>query len=298
MIDLETWKKAGKIAGEAREYGRTLIKPDASFLEVSRKIEEFIEKKGARPGFPVQLSVNGLAAHYTAFPDDTSKFKEGELVKLDLGTHIDGYIGDTALTIEVSTNNHSDLIKASKEALDAAIKLAKPGTKLYQIGEAVSSVIESYGFKPIKNLSGHKIDQYILHSNLSIPNYNNKDNTELPEGIVIAIEPFASTGVGLVKEGKPSSNYRLFKPNPVRDAITRDILKFIQENFSTLPFAKRHLVPKLSLAKVNFALLNLEKLGIIYQYPQLPEKEENCMVSQHEHTIYIADKPIVLTKTD
>ncbi len=297
-MDLETWKKAAKIAGEAREYGKTLIKVDANFLEVSRKIESFIESKGAKPGFPVQLSVNGLAAHYTALPDDQSTFKEGDLVKLDLGAHIDGYIGDTALTIEVKSNNNSELIKASKEALDAAIKLAKPGTRLFEIGEAVSSVIEKYGFKSVKNLSGHKVDQYVLHSDLSIPNYNNKDHTELSEGIVIAIEPFASTGIGLVKEGKPSSNYRFFNPKPVRDSTTREILKFIQENFSTLPFAKRYLVPKFSLAKASLALSNLERQGIIYQYPQLPEKEENCMVSQHEHTVYIADKPIILTKAD
>ena len=95
-MDLETWKKAANIAAEAREFGKSLIRPGANFLEVSRKIEEFIEKKGARPGFPVQLSVNSLAAHYTAHPEDTSVFKEGDLVKLDLGAHIEGYIGDTA----------------------------------------------------------------------------------------------------------------------------------------------------------------------------------------------------------
>src|SRR3989344_4676111 len=99
-MDLETWKKAAKIASEAREYGKTLIKPGANFLEVSRKIEEYIGKKGAQPGFPVQLSINSVAAHYTALPDDQSIFNEGDLVKLDLGAHIDGYIGDTALTIE------------------------------------------------------------------------------------------------------------------------------------------------------------------------------------------------------
>ena len=298
MVNLESWKKAGKIAAEAREYGKTLIKPGKNFLEVSREIEEFIIKKGAKPGFPVQLSINGIAAHYTAFPDDKSIFKEGDLVKLDLGTHVDGFIGDTALTIEVSTNNNKDLIKASKEALEAAIKLSKPGTKVCEIGEAVSSIINSYNFKPIKNLSGHKVDQYILHSNLSIPNYNNNDKTELQEGIVIAIEPFASTGDGLVKEGKPSSNYRLFNPKPIRDSITREILEFIKKEFKTLPFAKRYLTLKFSLPKVNYALSNLEKEGIIYQYPQLPEKAENCFVSQHEHTIYIKDKPIILTKID
>ena len=292
------WKKAGKIAGLAREFGSKLVVEGANYLEVSKKIEEFIFKQGAKIGFPVQLSANSLAAHYTAFPDDQNTFKNEDLIKLDLGAQIDGFIGDTAITLEINSNKNEDLIKASKDALDVAIKLAKPGTKVCEIGEAVESTITSAGFKPIKNLSGHKIDQYILHSTLTIPNYNNKDNTELPEGIVIAIEPFASTGSGWVKEGKPSSNYRFFNPKPIREQTTRNIIKFIQGEFKTLPFAKRHLIPKFSNAQATLALFNLEKAGVIYQYPQLPEKDSSCLVSQHEHTILVKDKPIVLTKVD
>ena len=298
MENLDLWKKAGKIAAQAREFGSKLVVEGANYLEVSRKIEEFIHKQGAKIGFPVQLSNNDLAAHYTAFPDDKTIFKKGDLIKLDLGSQVDGFIGDTAVTIEVSTNNNKDLIKASKEALEAAIKLAKPGIQVCKIGEAVESVITNAGFKPIKNLSGHKIDQYILHSSLTIPNYNNHDKTELEENTVIAIEPFASTGSGSIKEGKPSSNYRFFNIKAVRDNSARELMKYIQEEFKTLPFAKRHLIPKFSIAKASMALFTLEKEGIIYQYPQLPEKEIGCLVSQHEHTIIVKDKPIVLTKLD
>ncbi len=293
--DLELWKKAGKIASEAREYGKDLVKENANFLEIAKKIEEFIHKKEGKIGFPVQISINDLAAHYTPFPNDTSIIKKGDLVKLDLGAQVDGFIGDTALTVEVGTNKNQDLVKASKAALDEAIKLCKPGVKVCEIGEAVNETINSFGFKPIKNLSGHKVDRYILHSHISIPNFNNGDKTELEEGIIIAIEPFATTGSGFVKEGKPSSNFRLIKAKPVRDPLTREVLDFIEKEFKTLPFAKRHLT-KFSLPKINFALTNLEKQGIIHQYAQLPEKQEGCLVSQHEHTIYISDPPIVLTK--
>src|SRR3989338_8283190 len=239
--ELETWKKAGKLAGETREFGKEIIKENVNFLDVARKIEDFIIKKGGKPGFPVQISINDIAAHYTPLPEDTSIFKKGDIVKLDLGVHIDGYIGDTALTIEVGTNKNQDLIKASKEALNEAIKLCKPGVKVCEIGEVVNETITSFGFKPIRNLSGHKVDRYILHSNISIPNFNNKDQTKLEEGVVVAIEPFATTGSGLVKEGKPSTNYRLQNPKPVRDQISRDVLKFIEKEFLTLPFAKRYL---------------------------------------------------------
>lgn len=293
--ELGLWKKGGKIAGEAREFGKELLKENANLLEIAKKIEEFIHKKQGKIGFPVQISINNLAAHYTPFPDDTTFLKTGDLVKLDLGAQVDGFIGDTALTLEVGTNNNQELIKASKKALEEAIKLCKPEVKVCEIGEVVNKTITSFGFKPIKNLSGHKVDRYILHSNISIPNFNNNDKTKLEEGMVIAIEPFATNGTGFVKEGKPSSNFRMHNPKPVRDPMTRDVLSFIEKEFKTLPFAKRHLI-KFPIGKINFALTNLEKQGIIYQYPQLPEKQENCLVSQHEHTIYISDPPIVLTK--
>ncbi len=290
------WKKAGKIASEAREYGKDLLKEGANFLEIANKIEEFILKKGGKIAFPVQISINNIAAHYTPFPEDKNILKSGDLVKLDLGAHSEGYLGDTALTVEIKTKNNQELIKAAEKALEEAIKLCKPGVKVCEIGEIVNTTISSCGFKPIKNLSGHKVDRYILHSNISIPNFNNNDQTILEEGMIIAIEPFATTGFGSVKEGKPSSNYRLLNTKPVRDSITKEVLNFIEKEFVTLPFAKRHLLTKFPLSKINFALGNLEKQGIVYQYPQLPEKQEGCMVAQQEHTIYISNPSIVLTR--
>ena len=296
--ELQKWIKAGRIAGEAREYGKTLLKVDANVFDIAIKIEDFIFKKGAKLGFPVQISINDLAAHYTPFPNDNLCLKKGDLVKLDLGSHIDGFIGDTALTVEVNSNDHKDLINASKEALDAAIKLAKPGNKIWEIGEAVENVIKKYNFSPINNLSGHRVERYILHSGLSIPNYNNNDKTELTEGLVIAIEPFASTGVGLVKEGKASSNYRWPGSSKLpRDPIARKVLDFIKKEINTIPFAERHLINAFPGSRLKWALNILEKEKIIYQYPQLPEKS-NGLVSQHEHTIYVSDKQIVLTKVD
>jgi methionyl aminopeptidase len=294
--ELALWKKAGKLAGEAREYGKTLLVEGANFLDIALKIEEFIAKKGGKPGFPVQMSINDIAAHYTPTPDDKNILKKGDVVKLDLGVHFDGYIGDTALTFEVGSNKHKEIIEASQKALEAAIKILKPGIKVCEIGEVVNKTITSYGFKPIKNLSGHKVDRYTLHSDISIPNYNNGDKTILKEGMVIAIEPFASSGAGLVKEGKGSTNYRIHNLKPVRDAIAKNVLDYINKEFKSLPFAKRYLTQKFPESKVNYALSYLIKNGIIYEYGQLPEKEEGSMVTQFEHTIYISDPIIILTK--
>ncbi len=294
--ELEKWKKAGKLASEAREYGKTLLKENANLYEVALKIEDFIFSKNAKPGFPVQISKNNIAAHYTPVPNDTAIINKGDVIKLDLGVHIDGYIGDTALTVEIGTNNHKEIIEASRKALEAAISVCKPGIKINEIGKAISESIPK-NLKVIKNLSGHKIDRYILHSSISIPNYDNNDKTELEEGTIVAIEPHVSNGIGLIKDGKPSSNYRLYDiTKNTRDLMARDILNFIKKEFVTLPFAARHLVRKFPLGKVNHALAVLEKQGILYQYPQLTERDENCVVSQHEHTIYISDPVIVLTK--
>ncbi len=297
MDNLGDWKKAGRLAGEAREYGATLVKEGASLLDIALKIESHIEKKGGIPGFPVQISLNNIAAHYTPFPDDTAVFKAGDLVKLDLGVHINGCVGDTAVTIEVSTKKYGDLMKASKEALENAIKILKPGIQVWEIGKVVEETIQKYKFEPIRNLCGHRIEQFVLHAGPSIPNYNNNNHAVLEEGFVVAIEPFASTGVGLVKEGKQSSNFRLVNTNPIRDAFARKIMDHVKERYYTLPFSYRALTQVFDKQKVAMALRLLEKNGNIEGYAQLPEKSDG-MVAQYEHTILIQDKPVILTQVD
>ena len=294
--ELKLWKKAGQLTAEARDYGKTLVKEGANLLEIANKIEDFIIKKGGKIAFPVQISKNNIAAHYTPFPDDPTVIENGDVIKLDLGVHCNGYIGDSALTIEIGTKDHQELIKANINSLNEAIKLCKPGVKVCELGKAVFDVVNPTGLKAIRNLCGHKIDRYLLHSHISIPNYDNNDKTELEEGTVIAIEPHISNGVGLIKEGKPSGNFRVYNLRNVRDPMTKSALEFINKEHTTLPFAIRHLTKKFPLAKVNYALNNLKKQDIIYEYAQLLEKDPKAYVSQQEHTIMIADKPIVLTK--
>lgn len=289
---MNNWEKAGKIAAQALEYGSKLIKVNEDVKEICEKTEAKIIELGGKAAFPVQVSINEMAAHFT--PDDEIiKFKENDVVKLDVGAHVEGHIGDNALTVDLGDNK--DLVKASKLALQEAIKLAKPGTKLFEIGSVIEKTITEYGFKPIRNLSGHGIDVYEEHSGFTIPNYNNDDNTELEEGQIIAIEPFATDGIGLVKDGKLSRIYKVMNVKQVRNDITRNVLKFILQEYNTLPFAKRWLLKKLQGFNVNFALRMLEKDNILHHYPQLTEKS-NGLVSQHEYTLMVKDTPIILTK--
>jgi len=291
IFKMDDWEKAGKIAGEALEFGKKLIKVDVPLLEVAEKVEQKIIDLGGKPAFPVNLSTNHIAAHYSPFPRDESKFSEGELIKIDVGAHVNGAIGDTAATVDLG--NNKELVKASEEALKTAIEMFKPGTRLGDIGKAVYEKIGEFGFVPIVNLTGHGLDLYNLHAGIAVPNYNNEDDTELKDGQILAIEPFATDGKGKILEGKASGIYKLEQVKPVRDMNSRKVLKFIEEEYKTLPFAKRWVVKKFPTAGFAFRILENEK--ILHQFPQLPEISKG-MVSQAEHTVQVGEKPKILTK--
>jgi methionyl aminopeptidase len=286
---MEKWIEAGKIGAETQAFAKKIAKPGMTLLEISEKIENKIQELGAKTAFPVNLSLNHVAAHYIAFPKDETIFEEEDTLKIDIGTHIDGYISDSAFTI----SPNKELVKASEEALKEAITLATPGTKLTTIGKNTQEVIESFGFQSIYNLSGHEIKQYNIHAGLTIPNYNNGNENTLQEGMIIAIEPFATKGKGSIIEGKPSSIYRIQQLKPVRDPTTKKIINFIQKEFKTLPFSKRDILKQFPQASFNINLLL--KQDILKEYAQLVE-ESKGLVSQAEHTVLVKDKPITLTK--
>ncbi len=289
---IKNYKKAGKIAAEVLAYGKDLIKKDRLVLDVANQIEAKIFELNAKPAFPVQLSMNEIAAHYCPEDNDNSVFSD-QLVSLDVGVHIDGCIGDTACTVDLSGKN-SDLVKAAEEALKAAIEVVKVGVELKDIGKSIETAITNYGFNPVKNLSGHGLDLYNIHSKPSIPNFNTKDSTKLEKRKVIAIEPFATNGIGLIGEKGDASVFSLIGKKSVRIGFVRDILKQI-ESYNGLPFTTRWLTKKFSEGQVRYALNQLKLLEILREHPPLVEKE-NGLVSQAEHSLLIDDEIIVLTK--
>ncbi len=172
---VEKYKLAGKIAREAREYGAGLVREGASLLEAVNTIEALIISRGARPAFPVNIAINDVAAHFTPRHDETGlRFARGDVVKLDVGVHVDGYIGDTATTIEVGAGAWSDMKKAAEEALAAALELLRPGADLALVGQAIETTIAARGFKPIENLTGHSLERNVLHAGISVPNIREK----------------------------------------------------------------------------------------------------------------------------
>ncbi len=287
---LEKYKKAGKIAREALSYGKDLIRKGSNVLDVCDRVEEKIFLLGGKPAFPVQISMNEIAAHFCPEDDDKTMFSD-EVVSLDVGVHIDGYIGDNACTVDLSKNN-SELVKASEEGLKAAIDAVKVGVKLGKIGKAIEDAISSYGFKPVRNLSGHGLDVYNIHSMPTIPNFDTKEEAVLEKG-VIAIEPFATDGVGLIHEKGEPSVFSLIGKKSVRIGFVRNIQKEI-EKLNGLPFTTRWLTKKFSEAQVKYALNQFKQLGILKEYPPLVEKQ-NGLVSQAEHSLLVDNEVILLT---
>ncbi len=285
-MDIKKYREAGKIGKEAREYGKELIKEGASYYDVAQKVEKYIRDAGAKPAFPVNLSTNNIAAHYTPIKGDERYFRRGDLVKLDLGAHIDGYISDTAVTVEVGTNKWESLIEASAEALNNAIKAIRPGIRVSEIGKVVEETLAFYGYKPIHNLTGHELGVYDLHHGLSIPNYNDGSPYTLNPGMAFAIEPFATNGRGYVKNG-PGGNIYIFRKTSGLKGFYAEIFK----EFRTLPFAARWCE---KYENYESYLKKGSWLGILYHFPILQEKKK-AMVAQTEHTILLTNDGVIVT---
>ena len=290
-MDVEKYKKASEISKECKAYGKSIAKAGMNYLEFSKKIEDKIIKMGGGIAFPVNISVNDTAAHDIAQIDDTRIFKKGDLVKLDIGVHIDGFIVDSAITFEIETKKYEDLINLNKKALASAIKKIKPGVKISEIGKAVEAVVKNSDYKIIKNLTGHGIEQYDIHSGFSVPNYDTGGSDVLEKGMVIAVEPFLTNGFGSIKEGKSSGIYQLEYDKPIR--LYRDVLNYIKKEFLTLPFNIRDIQDKFGYSKSKSAIAYLVRNQLLTDHKVLLEKKDS-VVSQFEHTIIVEDEPIVL----
>ena len=287
----QDWIKAGEVAGRALEHGKSLIKPGVMHVEVLDAVEKFIVENGAGIAFPAQISVNDIAAHQCANNNEQTQFKEGDVVKLDVGAHVNGCIGDTAATVDLGGNDL--LVEASRDALKNALKLAKPGTEVREIGKVIEDSISAKGFKPIRNLSGHGLAEYNVHSKPTIPNFDNGDRTKLEEGQIIAIEPFATDGAGFVYEKGQATVYMQVDKRPVRNPYAREVFKLI-EGFGRLPFTLRWLTRKMSEMKVRIGLRELVRMDVVKAYPPLAEKNGG-KVSQAEHSLIIAPEPRIIT---
>ena len=302
---IESYIESGKIASKIRDEASKMIKEGTLVIDLVEYVENEILKSGAQIAFPCNVSLNEVAAHYTSPIGDKTVIHAGDMVKLDLGAMINGYIADTAITViadgnidenytQDEINLHEEIVEASAAGLEAAIATARAGIEVSKIGEAVHEAISEYKLNPIFNLSGHSLEQNNLHAGISIPNYNNNDHYVLEEGQAIAIEPFATNGEGIVNDAPGHYIYSYMANKPFRMKSTQRILKYIQHNHAYVPFSGRWITNEFGERKGAIALKQLSDAMAIYPYAPLREKQDR-FVSQKEHTVIIEKEGCTVT---
>jgi len=282
--EFKHYMDAARVAAGVRTVAEECVKPGAKLFDIATAIEAEVAKEGGKNAFPVNISINGTAAHYTPCMGDESVVGEKDVVKIDFGVHVEGCIIDQAFTVDFG-GEHGKLVEAADAALADGLAVMKAGVSVKEVGAAIQNAITSRGFKPIENLGGHSLEPYILHAGEEIPN-TARGSYVLQEGDAFAIEPFATTGAGRVDEGTYCEIHSLVNPKPVRLPQSRRVLEHILEEYRTLPFAKRWLAEMLSTSSIELVVNDLVRQGILHSYGVLKEVN-NGFVAQSEVTVIV-----------
>jgi len=292
---IQKFRLSGKILRETREEIKHYVREGMPIIDICEKAENLIRVKGGKPAFPCNVSINEIAAHYTSPPNDEKRIPEKSIVKVDLGVHVDGYLTDTAVTVCFNPEYRS-LVKTAEQALKTAINIVHPGISTSKLGSIIEKTIKSRGFKPISNLTGHQIGRYVVHAGTSIPNVSHISFfSKIKLGGIYAIEPFVTlpNAAGKVENGEETTIFRFLRRRALKSSYAKQLLKYIEENFRTLPFAERWLqnvVPKEHHREAFRELLSSKAL---MGYPIFVEASRKP-VAQAEHTLMIVDGGCVI----
>lgn len=289
--ELAKFRLSGKILRETREEMRSYVKENMLLIDICEKVEGTIRSKGGKPAFPTNVSINEVAAHYTATPGDTSRIPEGSTVKVDLGVQIDGYVTDTAFTVSFNPEGKS-MTTTAELALKTAIENIHGEMTLDRIGSLIETTIRNRGFKPISNLTGHSVGRYLIHAGTSIPNVASPgSNQKIHAGEIYAIEPFVTTpdAIARVDDAPQYTIHRLLKAKSTKSPAAKKLLKHIETNYRTLPFAERWLIGVLPSGQHKAAFEELKKSKAIMSYPVFVEASRKS-VAQAEHTLLIKEE--------
>lgn len=284
---LEKFRKSGKILNQSREELKPLIKENMLVIDICNKAESLIRKKGGKPAFPCNVSINEITAHYTSPPKDKTRIPEKSLVKVDMGVHVDGYVTDTAFSVCFNPE-YDPMVSTAIDGLHAAIHSIHADMSTSKIGEIIEKTIKNRGFRPISNLTGHSVGRYLIHAGTSIPNIKQISFTKIKEGQIFAIEPFVTfpEALGRVENHPSKTIFRLVKSKKIKNAHAKKLLNFIEKNFKTLPFTERWLKNVISTKYHKEAFNLLIKSKAISGYPVLVEASGR-IVAQAEHTIIV-----------
>ncbi|TFF83885.1 MAG: type II methionyl aminopeptidase [Promethearchaeota archaeon] len=291
-IKIESLRKAGKIAQEVKKFIKPKIKQDENVYKLVENTEKKIRDLGGECAFPVNISINNIAAHYTSpLKDDNLVIHAGDIVKLDLGVHIDGYIVDTAFTVSFNDDKTlENIIQSTQVAVEAAKMMVKPDLNTQEIGKKTESIVKGFNYNPIKELGGHQIERWKVHGKKQVPELGSQGGDKIEEGDILAIEIFASSGRGTVHPTNASYIYELNPYTgrvPLRRKASKQILGFINKNYKTLPFAERWLAKEFQMGVV-FGLEELVRTNKLKAHYVLAE-EKGIYVSQSEETVLVSE---------
>jgi len=296
-LQIEDYLKAGKIAGEVRENVRKKDWIGSTLEEICEYVESEIIKRGAKCAFPVNTSLNEVAAHYTAEPNDPKTVSDSDLIKIDLGAQINGYIADTAVTVNYDPQ-YDSLVQTAENALQSAMSMIKVGVKSKDVGRKIQNTIMDMGFKPIANLSGHSLDQYTIHAGKTVPNMWSIGSFDFSEDEAYACEPFvtAKNGLGFVRNGKIKNIFALASRKRTKDDEADKVQEYIWNNFNMLPFALRWLLKEWEEKEARKLLDVLIKKKVVKAYAILVEASGKT-VAQAEHTFIPTQTGVTVTTT-
>ena len=292
----EKYRQAGKIAAEVRKETKKIVREGMRILDLCEKIEALIRKRGGKPAFPCNVSINEVAAHYTSPLQDSQTIPKNSIVKVDIGVHVDGYITDTAVTVCFNPE-HENLVQTAEEALQKAVEIIRPGLSMSQFGSAIEKVIKTRGFKPVSNLTGHQISRYLVHTGKALPNVSNFSLSTINVGEIYATEPFVTVAdaAGKIENAPEAYIFRFLKHKSLRDSYAKQLLGYIKDNFHTLPFTERWLQECVPQNHYRAAFSELLTSKSLMSYPVFVEASRKP-VAQAEHTVLITkDGCVVLT---
>lgn len=205
--ELEKMRAAGRLVGEVLTALSKAVAPGVTTGELDAMAEKLIRDAGATPafkgyhGYPATIcaSVNDEVIH--GIPSRTRALEEGDVISIDVGAQLNGYFGDSAITLPVGQVSEAaaTLLRVTEESLYKAIETVKPGARVSDIGHAVQAHVERAGFSVVREFVGHGIGQQ-MHEEPQVPNYGEAGRgPRLSEGMVLAIEPMVNAGKPAVK---------------------------------------------------------------------------------------------------
>ncbi len=316
--EIEKYREAGEIVSDMLEMAEEMIEPCVELIDIAEKVENKIYERGAKPAFPCNISINEKAAHYSPPVDDETEIEEDDLVKVDVGAHVDGYIGDSAITVkagseeedeesseekdseetegekenekdqEDSQEEQVDMVEAVNQVLETAIDCVEPGVNIGEIGRVIEEKADEFGYSTIENLTGHNLERYSLHGGVSIPNVEKEKDYDLEEGDVIALEPFVTDGEGEVEDSPEVYIFRYLGSKDVSGRMARQTLGKIRDKYGDLPFSERWLAEDLSRIRLQMTLRELLTSKALHPYYVLKEVEDG-MVAQAEHSLIVTE---------